>query len=357
MAVAELHASDIAERLSLGTSYTAWLESLEALGPPVDGVPLPDAQTAVDLLDQLGLERVDGDAIVAGLPSPDATPEMWWMLERAYHAVLRDVGDLEAMRPMPSLPPSSETARCFWIYVYLAAVEDIRRWHGSHGIADAISRETLVDLGRHVRLNRLRSGFTGLATQGWMSLHFRGGLFALGRLQFAPYRLRTNMHGPLFWYDDDAAAPLASGFRRGDPALGLHIPESGPMTPAACTESFVAAQRFFRQHFPEFDDAVVTCTSWLLDDQLLEYLPANSNISQFLRRFALVPGWRDSDESVFHFVHHFPYGGKPDSIDELPTGTTLERAIVQHLRQGGHWRLRTGWLRLTEQAALINHQL
>ena len=33
-------------------------------------------------------------------------------------------------------------------------------------------------------------------------------------------------------------------------------------------------------------------------------------------------------------------------IDELPQRTTLERAIVAHLRAGKHWRNRTGWLRI-----------
>jgi hypothetical protein len=30
----------------------------------------------------------------------------------------------------------------------------------------------------------------------------------------------------------------------------------------------------------------------------------------------------------------------------LPQRTTLERAIVGHLRAGEHWRNRTGWLAL-----------
>ncbi len=36
----------------------------------------------------------------------------------------------------------------------------------------------------------------------------------------------------------------------------------------------------------------------------------------------------------------------PDSLDELTRHTTLERAVVQHLRGGRHWQTRTGWLAL-----------
>ena len=69
------------------------------------------------------------------------------------------------------------------------------------------------------------------------------------------------------------------------------------------------------------------------------------SIVQFQRRFELVPGARDSDASAFHFV----FGRTPDDIDSLVPRTTLEEAIVRHVRGGGHWRMRTGWLRLADQ--------
>jgi hypothetical protein len=224
-------------------------------------------------------------------------------------------------------------------------VEDVRRWHRSQGISDRVSRDTLSDLGRHIRLYRQRNAHTGLDTQWWIAIHFRGALFAIGRLQYAPYRLLSGMAGPLFWYDDATAAALGVGFRRDDPVLGLHIPDAGPLTPQACTDSFLEARGFFQHHFPEYADAVATCTSWLLDEQLLDYLEAGSNIVRFQRRFHLVPGTRDSDASAFHFV----FGRSPESIDELVPNTALERALVRHVRQGGHWHMRTGWLRPSEQ--------
>ncbi len=38
------------------------------------------------------------------------------------------------------------------------------------------------------------------------------------------------------------------------------------------------------------------------------------------------------------------YDGSPELLDRLPQRTTLQRAIVTRLRQGGHWYNRTGWL-------------
>jgi hypothetical protein len=43
--------------------------------------------------------------------------------------------------------------------------------------------------------------------------------------------------GPLFWYDDETAERLGPGFRRGDPALDIHVPATEPLTREVCDES------------------------------------------------------------------------------------------------------------------------
>jgi hypothetical protein len=63
---------------------------------------------------------------------------------------------------------------------------------------------------------------------------------------------------------------------------------------------------------------------------------------RFQRRFTLVATSQDGDADVLRFVFH----RIAPLIDELPQRTTLERAIVAHLRAGKHWRNRTGWLAL-----------
>ena len=43
-------------------------------------------------------------------------------------------------------------------------------------------------------------------------------------------------------------------------------------------------------------------------------------------------------------VQDFVFGRIYPSPDEMPTSTTLERAIVAHARVGRHWRGGAGWL-------------
>jgi hypothetical protein len=103
-----------------------------------------------------------------------------------------------------------------------------------------------------------------------------------------------------------------------------------------------AASEFFDRYLPEHSSRIAICTSWLLDDQLADYLDPDSNIVRFQRRFELVPDSRAADNSPFHFV----FGKSPQALSDIVPRTRLEHALVRHLAEGGHWRMRTGWLRL-----------
>jgi hypothetical protein len=150
--------------------------------------------------------------------------------------------------------------------------------------------------------------------QSWLTLHARGGVYELGRLQH----------------------------QRGNTAIGLHIPDSGPLTPASVTASLDEARAFFPRHFPDEHYTAFSCGSWLLDPQLLEYLPGDSNIARFQRRFELEPyeepDGLDCDVEVLRFV----FRTLTTPLDKLPRGTVLQRAILDHLMAGRRWHWRSG---------------
>ena len=201
----------------------------------------------------------------------------------------------------------------FYVRVFLAALPAVQARHAELGIPAAISRATLADLGNKMAIYRRTHGVGGLDRQAWLTRHFRGRLYRLGRLQF-------DMVG--------------SG-------LEIHIPEDGPLSPAACDESLAAARPFFAEHFG-VDYRSAGCRSWLLDEQLTEYLPATSNILRFQRRFEPTGQVEDGDHDILEFV----FRRHPADLSELPQRTALQRAIVAHLRSGRHWRITSGTARL-----------
>ncbi len=184
--------------------------------------------------------------------------------------------------------------------------------------------------------SRLVSGVSGLDATWGLPLVFCGASYRLGRLAFERGR-------PM---PDPSDHPVLGP---GESSLGTHVPgRGGRLDPAACDDSFARARAFFPDCFPERVVAFA-CHSWLMDDQLAGYLPETANIIRFQRRFELFTDTEPADWAPLEHLFHRRYDGPqvpPALLDELPQDTTLQRAVVTHLRNGGHWYNRTGWFPL-----------
>ena len=134
--------------------------------------------------------------------------------------------------------------------------------------------------------------------------------------------------------------------RQGDYVLNCHIPDSGPLTPEGVRESLRRAKPFFDEHFPdEGPYELATCDSWLVDEQLIDMVPG-SNIARFVALWHPFRAADNGDGAVLNFVFR-----RPDAdVDDLPTRSSLERAIVAHLKAGKHMQTRLGWVALADFA-------
>ncbi|MBL7256242.1 acyltransferase domain-containing protein [Paractinoplanes lichenicola] len=292
---------DIAARLAVPVA------EIERLAVDRPSAPLPQRADAAAILDRLAVRPEDARDILANWPSPQWTPELRWLLDRSIALVRADLGGYDWLAPGPELPR-------YFVYAYLALLDDVRRYHRDHGISDAVSWTTLADLGRNLAVDRRMNGEGWPVMQSWLTLHVRGGLYELGRLQF----------------------------QRGDATLGLHIPESGPLTPAAIDASLAEARAFFPRHFPDEPYPSFSCGSWLLDPQLRDYLPGDSNIIGFQKRFDLSPYEEPEGLDCDVEVLRFTFRTLSTPLDQLPRRTALQRAVIDHLRAGHHWQWRRG---------------
>jgi hypothetical protein len=337
-------------RFGAGGFVRRWVEELASLGePPPDLRPAPlEPDDAAALLDRLGVAEVDALDVIATLPSADRTPEWWWCLEREVYRLASTMGDPDAPRgSWPSFEGDAHSVdrRCHFVHVALATVPFTLDYYAKLGVPGEVVMASLADLARHMAIHRRVYGSTGVDAAWWVTLCLRGEIQDLGCLQYNRFTLGVGDESPA-WFDDAVAERLGPGFRTGDPCLGIHIPDQTPLEPEQVEASLVAAASHFRQYFPTATRRVATCMSWLLDGQLAEYLPAQSNIVRFQQRFELIPASHEGDGSLLQFVFRVT-GDKPD-LDALPQNTTLERAAVAHMRSGRHWRVRTGWLDLPE---------
>ena len=353
----ELAAEGVANSLGckLDSAWTAALKNAD----PLPALTIPDRELLVSLLAKLDVSPDDAAEVDLSMPSQDIHPEVWWLLVRSsavFTSALahRDIASSASSESQghPDLDWSifsgsiaSQALQLFPVHLILANIEKIRQCHAALSIPEDISWQTLSFLGRAMRSFRQHHGQVGIRLTRWDWLRFLGRLYEVERLEVTPFRIRTAPKGagPLFWYDDDAANSFGVGWRKGDPALGVHVPATGRLSPESIDASLSRMQRDLRSPYSGECLRVAICTSWLLDEHLAQYLPADSNIISFQRRFRLVSGARDDDGSVVRFV----YGCEmPKEIEMLPQNTALQRAVVRHLQKGLHWKLRTGWLDL-----------
>ncbi|MFG1945368.1 acyltransferase domain-containing protein [Nonomuraea sp. NPDC048826] len=310
-----MNLDDVAARLGVPVGEVERVHRLADDPPPA---PLPAKTDAPELLERLAVPADDAAEILAGWPDPGSelwTPELRWLLDRVTALIRADLGGHEWLPPGPELPRERGPAwRHLYVYAFLALVDVVRGYHRDHGIPDEVSWATLADLGRNLAVDRRMRGEGWPVMQAWLTLHWRGGVYELGRLQY----------------------------QRGD-TLGIHIPETGPLAPEAVDASLEQARAFFPRHFPAEKHTRFSCGSWLLDLQLAEYLPADSNIVRFQRRFELEPyeppEGIDPDLEALRFV----FRTLSTPVEELPRRTVLQRAILDHWMAGGHWRWRRGY--------------
>jgi hypothetical protein len=325
-----LNAAVVRERLRLPAEALPAVETIGNNGPAAP-VALPDQASIGEVLRRLGLSTVDLDETLAARPSRQDDPELWWLLEHCHQQLVARMGEPGMLPPWPDLTHLGEKGRYFYVWALIAALPDVRRYHAERGIPDDLSWRILGELASQMANRRVVFGEGGLHTHNWMTVHFRGVIYALGRLLFE----RTSI-------DFDQATGAAPLPEKGEPALGIHIP-SGRLTPESCDASLNAAPEFFAAHFPEEPYRFGICSSWVLDPALNEYLAPDTNILHFQRRFTLLPPGQDnSDADTVEAVFKRPLS----ELDSLPTDTSLQRGVIKHIRAGRHWQYRTGWLRL-----------
>jgi hypothetical protein len=334
-------AAEVARRLELDASFGPWLQQLQGVGE-IRPLPWIEADAVMTLVERFGLAAGDAAEIGAELSALQQDAAVWWLAERCHYNLIRHMGDADAPPFQSPHLPERAGGGLLWLAVFLAAIPDARQWHAGHGIPEDVSWATLSPLGEQIRRYKDENGRWGIAMPFFPALAFRGVLFRIGRLSYIPYRLRTGPGGPLFWYDAPAAAAMGPGFRPGDPALSIHVPAETPLEATECDASLRRAGEIFAEHFVPEAPRIATCTAWLLDPQLAEYLPAGSNIIRFQRCFQLVPGVRIDNESIVSALR----GSSEAAADEPARETSLQRAVTRHREAGKDWHLRTGWLDL-----------
>lgn len=164
-------------------------------------------------------------------------------------------------------------------------------------------------------------GIWGTFVPGWYDGFFKLKRFALGRFQYEEAS-----------YEDEAYEKNGVVLNKGDKIYNFHIPSSGrPFDKAARIESYRKAYHFFGFK-GKGEKQIFVCHSWLLYKGLEKILPGDSKIVDFMHDFDIVTSAEREDFGdswrIFGKYHKLP-------LAQLPTDTSLRKAVVEHLSAGG----------------------
>ena len=215
-----------------------------------------------------------------------------------------------------------------WLTAFLRRTPAVESWYRDRGVPVEVIRATFADVGRNLAKSRSVHGTLSLETWDWLIPHYTGMMFALGRLNFMLHPAPASIGGVLTageWY------------------VGIHIPESGPLTPAAVDASLAHAVTFFAEFFPHQAVSTAVCESWLLDPGLVAGMSASTNIGAFGRRFTpLAPEYDDASAALFFVFRTRDLALVPT----LPRDTALRRLVLDRATGTDGWQIGTGFLRL-----------
>jgi hypothetical protein len=197
----------------------------------------------------------------------------------------------------------------------LAVLPTTRDWLVAHGLTAAQADASIADVAR----KRDRYGIRGTGWD-WFCSIVTGRVVAVGRLQFE----------------------VGTSLPDGTPAWGVHVPETGPLDPAACARSFAAAPDVLRRLAPEHAATVWSCRSWTLDPGLGSALGPEANLVRFADRFDLLPPGPDDEDEGDHSAAKFVFGTDLEAARRTVPRGRVQTAVHERWAAGGHWTERTG---------------
>ena len=402
----DLHLEHVAARLHISKAGHALCTGWEAamFSPPEQALrylePAYIAQAAheVALTDAMIRELV---AFADRIKPDEAVVAFFWY---CHHRILNDhtlvLSWEEQWPPLDEI--LGEEAGLLNVLVMLSAVPEMRETYRRLGIPGDIVQDTVADLRLWMETDLYyqrykRWGIVPLRAR-WLCRHWQGILLQLKRLQFCmdtfgghlrAYRKREGrklvaLSDPGIRYCKDGNAwcdlcgdasdvwtsrlkttdeavfgneispdglahprtlrlPLNEwelALAPGEAMLSLHIPANGPMGFDDCGESIHVAMEIFPRYFPEYHFQGFETGCWFLDTRLQPLLSPESNIIRMQRELYLFPGLQGDNQQI----HQRVFGWDVTDISKVTWRTSLQKAVGNYLRDGGHFHGGFGFL-------------
>lgn len=200
---------------------------------------------------------------------------------------------------------SSDPGNLKLLYCYLEAAILCHKTFKENNISDDIYFLSMKAFTRLLEEDKtLNSKY--IFDKGWWLHRFTSGtIFRIGELEYELYNKDDNLF------------------------ISIHIPSDSNLTPEKVTNSIEKARVFISKTFPRYRKVPYICDSWLLAPELDNFLDKDSNILSFKNRFKVIDQKQSKEfiEFLFNVKSDTPY-------EELPTNTSLQKKVKNHLLEG-----------------------
>ncbi len=202
------------------------------------------------------------------------------------------------------------------LLAFLYMCEALQERYIKHGISEEVLLDTLSDIVRWCDEWSEIKGELYLGEIGWLSRSMNFYLFKIGRLQYCIHSVSERF--------------TQFGMKLGESFIGVHIPPTGPLCVEEAKESLDMARTFFAKYFPGMEYSYFSCLSWLLDETLKAYLPAESNILKFAELFNVVEAHPSDD--IIRFV--FGSSATRENMDTWKCRSSFAQRIKAAIAEG-----------------------
>lgn len=204
------------------------------------------------------------------------------------------------------------------LLAFMCMTKHLKAVYLQRGLDLQIYKDSVLDLKWKLEECKLVKGVCGTFVAPWFCGFFNLTRFALGRLQF---EIITT------WQDYEKNGVKLEADK--SKVINVHIPRTGtPLDKESCDMAYAEAREFFKAQVGE--NCPFVCFSWLLYPDNKDVVPPNTNTYRFMSEYDII-GWETNNGDDLWRL----FDTDEKNPERLPTDTSMRRAFVEHLKNGG----------------------
>lgn len=188
-------------------------------------------------------------------------------------------------------------------------------------VSQKIFEDSVADVSCKADECKKLHGMWGISCFPWYKGFFNGERFAIGRFQYE----EKLFFGEKYEYNNVC-------FTNEDKVVGFHIPSGSRMDVSDMKKSLALAYEHFYDKYNKDGVMLITCSSWLLYPKHGELYAEGSNLRKFYDLFDVLSfGMYENFANCWRVFNTHDYSDP----DKLPQNTSLQRAFVKYIKDGG----------------------